>query len=97
MRDRKSGVGIQNMLAAVERLGVSGGPILQTCVSKTYCEIHVDVLEVQQDCEEKPAGELVSLQQILSRASKVFENEMWRTFRAMRIDQSRMPNMNPLY
>ena len=71
--------------------------MLKAGMDRTYCEIHVDVLEVQKDSEEESACEFVSLQQILRCASKVFENEMWRTFRAMRIDQRRMPNMNPLY
>ena len=85
------------MLAAVLGTEMSGGSISEACMTRTYCEIHVDVLEVQQDCKEKSAGELVSLLPVLRCASKVFENETGRTFRAMRIDQRRMPNMKPLY
>ena len=49
------------MLAAVGRTRVSGGRMSKAGMDRTYCEIHVDVLEVQKDSEEESACEFVSL------------------------------------
>lgn len=54
------------------------------------------MLEVQQNSEEEATGQFIPLQSNLDLF--VFKKMSFRlTLRAMRIDHSRMPNMNPLY
>ena len=61
-----------------------------------YSEIHVNMLEIKKYREKKAAGQFVSLDTRNDFSANVVANKI-RTFRAIRIDQRRIPNMNPLY
>jgi hypothetical protein len=64
-------------------------------VRKTYSQVHVNVLEVKQHSEEETTGKAVTLKVNMSNIQQDYE--VRPTSRAKSNDQSRMPNMKPLY
>lgn len=63
----------------------------------TYGEVHVNVFKVEKDSEEEAAGQFVALRSLAFSENRGKESRETRTFRAISIERSIIPNMKPLY